>query len=267
MDISLVLGGGGARCFAHVGVIRALEERDMKPQALATCSTASVIGALYAAGYSAARILDLAKEIDFSSFVVLDPGGSGLVSNEKIVDFLCEHAPATFEELHMPLAVVTTDIQTGESLTFRSGELAPVVCASNALPGVFEPVHHAGRYLLDGGILDIVPVDVVCKVTRTTVIAVDVSQSPKRKLELEDEPLWRRLTPSGGTPRALEILKKAYVLRENILRDARYKENPPDIDIRPDLPEDLSEQDFGRIEEAADIGYASAVEALDEQSS
>ena len=238
----------------------------MEPQTLATCSTASILGALYAAGHGVSHILDLAKEVDFGSFVAFDPGGNGLVSNEKILDFLNEHAPATFEELRTPLAVVTTDIQTGESLTFRSGELAPAACASNALPGVFEPVHHAGRYLLDGGILNIVPVDVMREATRMTVVAVDVSQSPTRKLELENEPLWQKLTPSyGGTPRALEILKKAYVLRENMIRDARYEKTPPDIDIRPDLPADLSEQDFGRAEEAVEIGYASAVAVLDER--
>ena len=265
MDIGLVLGGGGARCFAHLGVIRALEEREMEPQTLATCSTASILGALYAAGHSVERILDLAKEVDFGSFVAFDPSGNGLVSNKKILDFLDEHAPATFEELSKTLAVVATDIQTGESLTFRSGELAPAVCASNALPGVFEPVHYAGRYLLDGGILNIVPVDVIRETVSTTVVAVDVSQSPKRKLELGNEPLWQKLTSSSGTPRALQILKKAYVIRENMIRDARYEKTPPDINIRPDLPDDLSEQDFGRAEEAVEIGYASAVAVLDER--
>ena len=266
MDIGLVLGGGGARCFAHLGVIRALEERGVNPTVMATCSTASVIGAFYATGHSVERILELTQEINFKSFLVFDPGGGGLVSSENIFDLLDAHVAQTFEALRIPLAVVTTDIQTGETLTFRSGDLAPAVCASNALPGVFEPVRHAGRYLLDGGVLNIVPVDVMREMTDAQIIAVDVTQSPKRTLELDDKSLREKVTPPyRTTPLALDILKKAYALRENMIRDAHYQKSPPDINIRPDLPEDFSDQDFGRTEEAVEIGYVSAIRVLDDQ--
>ena len=271
MNIGLVLGGGGARCFAHLGVIQALEERGYVPRALATCSTGSIIGALYAAVHSPSAILDLAKEVDFASFIHFDPQGSGLIDSERIADLLQKHAPETFGDLHIPLAVVATDVQTGEGLTFRSGPLALAACASNALPGVFAPVRHVGRDLMDGGVLNIVPVDVMREMTRqmegVRVVAVDVSLSPTRKVNLEEESLWQKVTPpySGGLPTALDVLMKAYAIREDKIRQSHYDKYPPDMSIRPDLPDDFTDKDFGRIEEAAEVGYTSAVKMLDER--
>ena len=264
MDIGLVLGGGGARCFAHLGVIRALEERGYAPKALAACSTASIIGALYAAGHAPSAILDLAKEVDFASFIHFDPQGSGLIDSERIMNLLQEHAPATFEELRIPLAVVATDVQTGEGLTFRSGELAPAACSSNALPGVFAPVRHVGRSLMDGGVLNIVPVDVMREMTDARVVAVDVSLSPKRRVSLEGESLWQKLTPPySGLPPALDVLMKAYAIREDKIRRSHYETYPPDVNIRPDLPDNFTDKDFGRLGEAAEVGYTSALKVLD----
>jgi predicted acylesterase/phospholipase RssA len=110
-NIGLVLGGGGARCFSQVGVLRAFEEAQVRPEAIAACSTAAIIGALYAAGYDTNRIYEVANATNFRKLLTFS-SGSGLISHRGVAELLAEHLPETFEELKVPLAVVAVDIRS-----------------------------------------------------------------------------------------------------------------------------------------------------------
>lgn len=266
MKIGLVLSGGGARCLAQIGVLRALEQHQIEVAAIAANSSAAILGALYAACPDADRLYDTVKNIDYASF--LDPGGGGgLIGHAGVKELLQAHVPATFEELSIPLAVPTVDIQSGEQLIFNSGPLVLPVCASNALPGLFVPVEYDGHFLMDGGILDNFPVDIIRSMTQVPVIAVDTTLSPSRQLELEHKPnLWERLTAplSKGAPLTVDILMKAYNITQSRLIELVCAMHPPDYTIRPALGDDIKIQDFGRLDEAVDLGYQAAMQTIAE---
>src|SRR5688572_1327074 len=148
--IGLALSGGGARCFAQVGALVALEEAGFRVSAVAANSSAAILAAIYATDGNAKRLEQVVRGIDFSSFFDLD-GSSGLLGHAGVEKLLAEHAAATFEDLAIPLAVPAVDIERAEMLVFSEGPLVPPVCASNAFPGVFVPVKFHGRNLMDGG--------------------------------------------------------------------------------------------------------------------
>jgi NTE family protein len=124
-QIGLALSGGGARCYAHIGALAALEEEGLlRPCAIAANSSAAVLAALYAAGHDARAVEAIVRGIDFSDF--LEPAsGGGLIHDDPVEGVLERHAPETFEELAVPLAVPAVDIERGELLIYSSGPLRP----------------------------------------------------------------------------------------------------------------------------------------------
>ena len=266
MDIGLVLSGGGARCFAQIGALAAFEDYGLKVGGLAANSSAAILGALYAAGLKPKKIFAIFKELDYSQF--LDPNGvGGFLDHTGVERLLRPYVPKTFEELIMPYAVPTVDIQTAEQVVFTSGELIPVVCASNALPGLFVPVEHQGRFLMDGGILNNVPLDLIRPLVQGPAVVVDVRLSPTKRLALKQDSrsLWEKLTSSfsGSMPLTGEILMKAYTITQSRLIELHYAMHPPDLAVRPDLGDDFELQDFGRIDEGYDKGYQATMHALE----
>ncbi|MDQ3397022.1 MAG: patatin-like phospholipase family protein [Deinococcota bacterium] len=269
MEVGLVLGGGGARCFAQIGVLRAFEERAVTPVAIAACSTAAIIGALYAAGQRSTSIHKIASEANLRDFINLG-GSTGLMDQAGVEALLRPYVPESFEDLAIPLATVATDVQRGELIVLRSGPLIPAVCASNAFPGIFSPVRHNGRDLIDGGVLNLVPVDVIRSLTTRPVIAVDVSLSPRRKLDLdEDVTLWNKITmpfKMKRLPLFLDLLDKAYTITQSQVTQLRYASYPPEAIIKPDLTDDFKIHDFDCLEEAVELGYRKATEVLEQVS-
>ena len=269
----LVLSGGGARCLAHIGVLKALEERGVSVSAISGTSTGAVLGALYASGVEADALYHLTAEVDWGKFVNLGAAG-GLSSHEGLMTFLSAHLPETFESLKLPLAVATVDIQSGELLVLSRGALLPAVCASNAFPGLYAPVEHLGRHLMDGGILDNFPVDIIRPLTQDPIVAVDVTPSASAAVDINGEAgggetsgalksakrllgtLTGQVTPSP--PPFVSLLKKAYTITQSRLIDVTTTLHPPDHLIRPALPDDLDLQSFGRLEEAYRCGYEAA---------
>lgn len=169
MQLGLVLSGGGARCFAQIGALQAFEEHDVEVTAIAANSAAGFIGALFAAGHSAAGIYQIFSGADYSTLLDFK-GGGGLLGHEDLETLLAEHLPETFEDLNFPLVVPTVDIRTAERVMFSSGPLIPALCASNAFPGLFRPVTLGGRQLMDGGILSNVPLDLIRPLTSAPIL-------------------------------------------------------------------------------------------------
>ncbi len=174
--IGLALGSGGARGWAHIGALRALEEMGCVPEVVAGASAGALVGAFHAAGKldaleSFARAITpgrFARMLDFLG------AGGGLVGARKVLELFREHdLPERIEELPRPFIAIATDLATGREIWLREGSLADAVRASVALPGVISPHRHEGRWLLDGGMSNPIPVSAVRALGADRVIAVN----------------------------------------------------------------------------------------------
>lgn len=179
-QVALVLGGGAARGFAHVGVIRVLEQEKIPIDLVVGTSVGSLIGALYAHEVNSFELewtaFSLQKE-DIFDFVFLS-AGMGPVKGDRLEAFVAAKLPVSnIEQLKLPFAAVATDLNRGTQVVLDRGSVARAVRASSAIPGVFQPVNHQGRLLVDGGVVDNLPATVARKRGADIVIAVDISQN------------------------------------------------------------------------------------------
>ncbi len=181
--VGLALGSGSARGWAHFGVLHALREAGVSPDIICGTSIGSLVGATYAAGEMdrfEEWVLGLGKRKVFG-FMDLNFSG-GLLKGEKIIDFWRENfVHESMEELGAPFGCVATDLQTGAEVWLRKGSIAEAVRASIALPGLFTPVMHEGRLLVDGGLVNPVPVSLARAMGADIVIAVDLNADIMRK--------------------------------------------------------------------------------------
>lgn len=179
--VALVLGGGAARGFAHVGVLRALEDARIPVELIVGTSVGSLVGALYADGHNARELEHLSRELDRGDF--FDFGiapalfGTGLARGARLERWTRDHLRArAIEALAIPFAAVATDLDDGSVVVLDRGDVASAVRASSAIPGVFEPVERDGRLLVDGGVVANLPVRIARERGADVVIAVDVTQ-------------------------------------------------------------------------------------------
>jgi NTE family protein len=178
--VALVLGGGAARGFAHVGVLRVLEEERIPIDLVVGTSVGSLVGALYADGRGARELEAIARDLDRDDFFDfgLRPAllGTGLASGDRLERWTAGHLRArNIEQLALPFAAVATDLDDGSVVVLRRGDVARAVRASSAIPGVFEPVELGGKLLVDGGVVANLPVRIARQLGATVVIAVDVT--------------------------------------------------------------------------------------------
>ena len=173
--LGLALSGGGAKGFAHIGVFRLLEECGLKPDIIVGTSVGSLMGALFADGYTSDEIKELFTGREFSEFAQLQIPKSGLFDSKRFRYFLRRHLRAkTFEELKTPLVVVATDLDNGESHEFRSGPIVEAVTASCSIPIIFSPVVINGVHYVDGGLFHNFPVSIIREECER-IIGVNVS--------------------------------------------------------------------------------------------
>jgi NTE family protein len=178
--VALVLGGGAARGFAHVGVIRALEQEKIPIDLIVGTSVGSLIGALYAHEMNSFELEWTAFTLerdDLLDYALLS-ASMGPIKGERLETFVNKKVPVVnIESLKIPFAAVATDLNRGTRVVLDHGPLAPAVHASCAIPGVFQPVEYQGRLLVDGGTVDNLPVAVARAKGADIVIAVDISQN------------------------------------------------------------------------------------------
>ena len=174
--IGLVLGGGGAKGFAHIGVIKMLEAQGIIPDIVVGTSAGSVVGSLYAAGYSGFQLQELGFALDTGTIRDMTLASHGVVKGEKLQSYinqLVKHRP--IEKLNKSFGAVATDLTTGRTVLFRSGNTGQAVRASSSVPGVFQPTVIGGRRYVDGGVVSPVPVEAAQKMGADFIIAVDIS--------------------------------------------------------------------------------------------
>ncbi|MGE3466613.1 MAG: patatin-like phospholipase family protein [Pyrinomonadaceae bacterium] len=175
--VGLALSGGGARGFAHIGVLKVLVENDIPIDMIAGTSAGSIIGGAYASGMSIDELVAMSEKIGWLRTIRPAFGFGGMLSSAPIGRILAEHFPVTrFGDLKIPFAAVAFDLATSETVIFRDqGDLITAIRASCAVPGVFAPIRDdAGRTLVDGGVLSPMPVETVRAMGADVVIAVDL---------------------------------------------------------------------------------------------
>ena len=180
--LGLALGGGAARGFAHIGVIQVLEENGIKPDMVVGTSAGSVVAAFYASGKTGAQLQWLADSMDESQLTdwTVPFMSRGMLRGEALGrDINTQLNGAKIEDLKIPLGIVATDLQTGDGILFRRGDIATAVRASSAVPSVFEPVRIGNKDYVDGGLVSPVPVRYVRQMGADIVIAVDISSRPE----------------------------------------------------------------------------------------
>ncbi len=153
------LSGGGARGFMHLGVLKALEEHNLRPSVIVGTSSGAIAAALYAAGLTPEEIVKVMKDIKVKSLMKPSMTRRGLFDIQKATAFLNDMLPATFEELKMKLVVNTCDLLNGKSVFFSEGSLVEPLQASSCIPGFFKPVDFQGFTLVDGGVVNNMPAE------------------------------------------------------------------------------------------------------------
>lgn len=174
--IGLALGGGAAKGIAHIGVLKALEEDQIKIHCISGTSAGALIASYYAFGRPAESIFSICSALNLSKILNFTFERGGLFSTDAIrAMVLRDLGDVRIEDADIPLAICATDIETGEQLIFRRGNLADAVCASMAVPGLFVPVEIDGRTLVDGGLVENVPISPLEIMGAGITVAVDLS--------------------------------------------------------------------------------------------
>jgi len=174
--LGIALSGGIAFCVGHIGVLKAIDAAGLRISRIAGTSGGAVVGACYAAGVPLERIAMAAAQLKWRRIAAPKVPRLGFFSSENIATFMdAETGGITFDELKIPFRAVAVDLLTGDEVAIEHGDVGQAVRASCTIPGVFEPVSMDGRLLVDGGLVNKVPVDVVARMGADIVIASDVS--------------------------------------------------------------------------------------------
>lgn len=181
--IGYALGGGAARGMFHIGVLSVLEEYGISPDIITGTSMGSIIGAMYASGLKVSELKQIACSIDWKQVVrltdIVTLPKSGLIQGRRIVTLLKSLlGEASFSRLKFKYAAVAADLHTGQQVVFTEGSLVEAIRASISIPGIFTPVSYDGRYLVDGGLVNVVPVSVCRDLGADYVIGVNVIPEP-----------------------------------------------------------------------------------------
>ena len=176
LRIGLALGGGAAKGFAHIGVIKMLEANGIHADVVAGTCAGSVVGALYASGMDPFQLQETAFSLDETRIRDVRLFSGGVVQGQKLQDYVNQLvANRPLEQMKIPFAAVSTQLETGQRTVFVRGNTGQAVRASSSIPGVFEPVEINGKHYVDGGVVSPVPVDAARQLGADVVIAVDIS--------------------------------------------------------------------------------------------
>ena len=244
--VGLVLGGGAARGFSHVGVIRVLEREKIPIDLIVGTSVGSLVGAIYADKKNSFELEWTAfslEERDLFDYTFISPT-QGFVRGERLEEFVLKKVSAReLQQLKIPLTVVATDIQSGEMAILQTGSVARAVRASSAIPGIFIPVRYQGRLLVDGGVLNNVPVDVARKLGADVVIAVNLGGGKK----------------AAQVNNVFDAIIQSLHLMAIESTEARLRE--ADVVIEPQVSQ-IGLIDFSRKKELLTLGIQAAEQAL-----
>jgi NTE family protein len=243
--IGLALGGGFARGFAHLGVLRVLEQNDIPVTHIAGSSVGSILGAAYASGAPLDRIIECCRGLRFRDIARWRVSRLGLASNQRLAGLIERvFESRQFEDLRIPMAVVATDLTSGDPVVFTQGNLVDAIRASCAFPGLFEPVEIGTRCLADGGLVAPVPTQAARFIGAPIVIGVSVGMQDGYR---------------GAPTNIFQVVSRAVSAAQK--HQIELWERHADLVLRPDV-QSLAWDDFARADEAIEAGAAAARRAL-----
>jgi NTE family protein len=288
--VGLALGGGAARGFAHIGVLRRLLAKGIKPDVIAGTSIGSVIGGCYAAGYldeleEWARQLTRRRIFGYLDFNL---GGSGLIGGSRLAAKLSEElGELTFQDLPIRMSAIATEIGTGHEIWLTRGRLVDAMSASYALPGIFPPVRIGGRWLMDGALVNPLPVSAARAFGAQVVIAVNLNadnfgrgtiiqdHGPNADDDLvhatalhgglrgrAESMMKRQFLGTPSRPGLSTVMIEAFQVVQDRITRSRLAGDPPDVLISPRLGR-INLFDFHRADEIIEIGAEAAEKALE----
>ncbi len=300
--LGLALGSGAARGLAHIGVLKVLEEAKIPVDIISGTSIGALIGAMYAAGVPVAQMEEVALTIDWRKMAsLLDPvlPTTSLTDSRKLVAFIAELLPAReFTDLRQTLAVTATDINTGDAIIIKQGDLLEALQASLAFPGIFSPVRFGKRFLVDGGLCNPIPTNVARNLGAEKIIGVCTIPAVKKQTPETFIPgrhghaksisRWRKLFSANSiekafrsalgqetaireqqdpeqlkAPNIFRVCAQSVAIMENLINELHIRQNPQDLIIRPTF-DGITLLEFHRAKEIIAAGESSARTALPE---
>ena len=299
--VGLVLGSGSSRGWAHIGVIEALEEEKIPIDYVVGCSIGSYVGAIYASGeFKSLKefVLRMDGKKVFSYFDVVFPRSGLLNGTKRLKELYSMHADAAdFSDLKIPLMMVATDLATGKKVVLKSGSILNALRATMSIPGLFAPVKVKDRWLVDGGLVDPVPVGVARALEADVVIAVDLNsgvvsrtkriRQNRRAAKKTDHPqaykseLFEKLSDyyetaginftgrinemlgrESSTPDIIETVMTSINIMQELITRINLAVEPPDILIQPHLGQ-LKMLDFDQVDHTIEEGYAGVKDKIE----
>ena len=261
--VGLALGGGGARGYAHIGVLKILLRAGIPIDCIAGTSMGAIVAAAYAAGMPIEElenlVLQLRRKRVIARLADVSISLRGLVEGKRLRAALTDQMglEKTFDQLRLPVAIVATELAYRRQVILKSGSVIDAAMASSAFPGVLPPVEIDGRLLCDGGMINNVPTDAARGLGAEVLIAVDVM--PAIGLETPVA------LPPSGLLGLTQRIEQSFWIMSAALTEARLKESPPDLLLRPPVPNDLMLFiGFPRPAEAIAAGEQAAEQALAE---
>lgn len=290
--LGIALGSGSARGWAHIGILRALADLGLRPTVVAGASVGALVGAAYANDRLDALETWVCALTQRDVWRLIDASfrGGGIMSGNRLMDAIANSVGDTpIEDLPMPFGAVATDLYTGDEVWLREGPMMRVVRASSGVPGLFAPAWHAGRWLIDGGVVNPVPVSMCRAMGADRVIAIDLSRSVTRagqraQLPADGKPATaaadgseHQATPEGNAllrkwsgvfdgmvesfrakrqePGLFEAMTSSVNIMQDRITRTRLAIEPAEILLRPQL-DDFQLMDFHRAREAIAAGRA-----------
>lgn len=286
LKVGLALGSGSGRGWSHIGVLRALQERGIDPVVVSGASS----GSLVAAAYASRQLDQLEKwarsltKVDVWRLLDATFSGGGMMRGRRLMRAVGEHiGDRAIEDLDYNFGAVAADLNNGKEIWIRKGSMLGAVRASSGLPGLFTPIYHDERWLIDGGVVNPVPVSLCRAMGAEYVIAVNLNR-PASRFEYLAEPAtvkkvvgddetaegqelmarWSGLLeslvssvrndPGRSEPRMMEVMYSTITIMQDQITRSRLAGDPPDLILRPQLS-DFNMMDFHRASESIDIGY------------
>jgi NTE family protein len=275
-EIALALGGGGIKGIAHIGVIKVLEREGFKISAVSGTSVGGIIGAILCAGYHPADMLKIVDRLKSPRFFLRSPfDGPSLMGVQGGVQVLTDYlGDRHFEDLPIPFACTAVDLNTSQEIILAHGSMVEAILATIAVPGIFPPRQANNFLLVDGGVLDPVPVSLARWLAPSSpVVAVCLTPSPEGWATLPDP----HVPPGGPIPRpilegmarlrigqAFQIFIKSYDTTSRMVAELRLQIEKPEVIIRPDVAKYGILDDANKIDlnELIASGEAAAEAAL-----
>jgi NTE family protein len=293
LSIGLVLGGGAARGFAHIGVLRTLIAHGIRPDVIAGTSIGAIVGGLYAAGHLDAfeewsRQLTRRRVLGYLDFTF---GGSGLIGGGRLVSKLEDVlGDATFADLPIRVTAIATEIGTGHEIWLTRGRLSEAMAASYALPGIFPPKLIGGRWLMDGALVNPLPISAARALGARLVIAVNLNadnfgrgtiiqdhgpdadddarraqhalKRSRRGIFRADRLIHRQFFGAPDRPGLSTIMVEAFQVMQDRITRSRLAGDPPDVMISPRLGR-TNLFDFHRAKDTIALGAEAAEKAIE----